>query len=407
MSFEKVNFKNKNNQQLEGRLELPANRHPHNYVIFAHCFTGNKNFSAVIDISRALISEGFAVLRFDFTGLGDSEGDFGETDFSHNIDDLVCAADFLSENYKSPAMIIGHSFGGIAGIYASDRIKSIKAVATIGSPADPDHIKHLLKNDLEEIQKNGKAVVNVGGRDFTIKESFLNDLDKKAYDSILEELHKPILILHSPQDKIVSIENAEKLYMAARHPKSFISLDGANHLLTDEKDAKYVGKVCASWALRYLEVSEEGDLVSKHEVMASLDKADGFTTKMKLGNHYMTADEPKDFGGNDFGPNPYEYVSAGLSACTAMTIQLYAKRKKWALQNVEVHTNYQKEHAPDCENCEDETAKIDTFQRMIRLKGDLDQDQREKLLEIANKCPVHKTLSAKIQIKTSLTEGHK
>lgn len=405
MSFEKVFFKNKNNQKLEGRLELPANRRPHNYVIFAHFFTGHKNFSSVIDISRALIAEGFAVLRFDFTGLGDSEGTFEDTNFSHNIDDLIAAADYLKENHQAPSLIIGHSLGGTAAIYASDKIPSIQAVATIGSPVDPDHIKKLIKNDLEEIQKTGKATVNIGGRDFTLKASFLTDLDKKAYDEILQELRKPLLIFHSPQDKIVPIYQAELLYNVARHPKSFVSLDGADHLLTDEKDANYVGKVCASWALRYLDVPEMDDLDTDHQVVASLDQADGFTTKMKLGKHYLTADEPEKFGGNNYGPNPYEFVSGGLSACTAMTIQMYAKRKKWEVENVEVHTTYKKEHATDCENCEEQSAKIDTFYRAIKLTGDLDEKQTNKLLEIADKCPVHRSLSSEIKIITKLDEG--
>ncbi len=402
MSFEKVVFLNKNNQELEGRLELPANRLPHNYVIFAHCFTGNKNFSAVVDISRALIAEGFAVLRFDFTGLGDSEGQFENTDFSHNIDDLVAASDFLSENYKPPTMLIGHSLGGTAAIYAAERLENIRALATIGSPAEPDHIKHLLRNDLEEIQESGKALVNVGGRNFTIKKSFLDDLENKNYEEILQELQKPILIFHSPQDEIVSISNAEKLYKIAHHPKGFISLDGADHLLTNEKDAIYVGKVCASWAMRYLEIPHEEKLQSKHEVMASLNQTDGFTTKMKLGKHYMTADEPKSFNGNDFGPNPYELLSAGLAACTAMTLQLYAKRKKWELETVEVHINYGREHTLDCKECSEESAKIDTFGLFIKLEGNLDETQQQKLLNIAKKCPVHKTLISKTQIKTTL-----
>lgn len=404
MNFINVSFRNKNNQKLIGRLELPANRHPHNFVIFAHCFTGNKNFSAVIDISRALSAQGYGVLRFDFTGLGQSEGEFADTNFSHNIDDLVAAADFLSENYHPPTLLVGHSFGGTASLYASDKIKSVKAVAVIGSPADPDHVKHLLKNDLEEIQQTGKAIVNVGGRDFTIKKSFLDDLDNKAYDEVVQELKKPLLIFHSPQDKIVHIDSAENLYKAARHPKSFISLDGADHLLTKEEDAKYVGNVCASWALRYLKIQDEDHLQSKHEVVASLDRNDGFTTKMKLGDHYLTADEPKDFGGNNFGPNPYELVSGGLSACTAMTLQLYSKRKKWNLENVEVHTNYSKEHAADCENCEKASSYVEIFDRSIKLEGDLTEEQRIKLMEIANKCPVHKTLASTVEIKSRLVE---
>lgn len=400
MGYKKVTFKNKNNEELYGKLELPANQQPHNYVIFAHCFTGSKDFLASVDITRALSAEGYGVLRFDFTGLGESEGEFSETTFSHNIDDLVAAANFLSEIYLAPTLLIGHSFGGIAAIYASSKIKSIRAVATISSPSDPAHVKHLFKSNLQEIRASGKAIVNVGGRDFTIKKSFLDDLNKEKYDDFLQELKKPILIMHSPQDSIVNIKNAEELYVAAKHPKSFVSLDGANHLLTEEKDATYAGKICATWAKRYLKSEDVEDLKSKHQVMASLEQSDGFTTKMKLGNHYVTADEPKNFGGKDFGPNPYELVSAGLSACTAMTLQMYAKRKKWDLEKVEVHTNYHKEHAPDCEKCEDKNTKIDTFDRGIKLQGKLDEKQKERLLQIAEKCPVHKTLASQARINT-------
>ncbi|WP_422860297.1 alpha/beta fold hydrolase [Flagellimonas sp. S174] len=406
MSLQKLTFGNKEGQQLVGRLEMPADRHPHNYAIFAHCFTCTKNLMAVKNISKALSSNGFAVLRFDFTGLGESEGDFADTNFSGNVNDLVAAADFLAENYEAPTLIIGHSLGGAASIFAAAEIKSIKAVATVGAPSNPVHVKHLFKSGLEEIVATGEAVVNLSGRDFKIKKQFVDDLETKSLPETAKGLRKPLLIMHSPQDDTVGIKNAEEIYTAAHHPKSFVSLDGADHLLFNKEDSLYVGEVISGWAKRYLPIQERLDssLRTKHQVMASLDATDGFTTPMKVGNHYMLADEPESFGGNDFGPSPYEYVSAGLSACTVMTVQMYAKRKGWPLENIEVHTSYGKTHAEDCEHCEEESAKIDTFHREIKLTGDLDEKQKTRILQIADKCPVHRTLHSETQVITKLIQ---
>ncbi|MEM9361791.1 MAG: bifunctional alpha/beta hydrolase/OsmC family protein [Bacteroidota bacterium] len=404
MSLQKVSFSNKEGQHLVGRLELPADQHPHNFAIFAHCFTCTKNLLAVKNISKALTSNGFAVLRFDFTGLGESEGDFADTNFSGNVDDLVAAADFLTENYTAPTLLIGHSLGGAAVIFAASDIESIKAVATVGAPSNPVHVKHLFKSGLQEIVATGEAVVNLSGRDFKIKKQFVDDLETKSLPDTAKALRKPILIMHSPQDDTVGIKNAEEIYRAAHHPKSFVSLDGADHLLFKKEDSLYVGEVISGWAKRYLPAKERVDssLRTKHQVMASLGATDGFTTQMKVGNHYMLADEPESFGGNDFGPSPYEYVSAGLSACTVMTVQMYTKRKGWPLENIEVHTSYSKSHAEDCENCEMDSAKIDTFHREITLTGDLDEKQIARILQIADKCPVHKTLHSETQIITKL-----
>lgn len=403
MNPTKVSFTNKDGQTLNGRLELPIDQHPHNMVLFAHCFTCSKNLSAIKNISKGLTANGFGVLRFDFTGLGESEGDFADTNFSGNVDDLIAAAEFLEEEYQAPGLLIGHSLGGAAVIYAAAELNTVRAVATIGAPADPGHVKHLLKSSIEEIRSNGKAVVNISGRDFTVKKQFLDDLEKNSLSGTLKRLNKSILIMHSPQDNIVEIKNAEKLYHNARHPKSFISLDGADHLLSRKEDSLYVGKTIASWAERYLKVPEPSELKTSHQVVASLDYDEGFTTQLKVGKHNLIADEPEGFGGNDYGPSPYEYVSAGLSACTAMTLQMYAKRKKWDLQNVKVHTSYGKVHAEDCAECESDNARIDTFERQIELQGLLDAKQKKRLLEIADKCPVHRTLEAHSHIKTTLT----
>ncbi len=402
MNLQKITFQNKEGETIVGRLEMPADRHPHNYAIFAHCFTCNKNLLAVKNISRALTANGFAVLRFDFTGLGESEGDFENTNFSGNVSDLVAAAHYLEKTYDAPTLLVGHSLGGTAALFAAAEITSIKAVATIGAPSNPIHVKHLFKSTIPEIKASGKAVVNLSGRDFTIKKQFLDDLEHKSLAVVVKNMRKPILILHSPQDETVDIKNAEEIYIAAHHPKSFVSLDGADHLLMKKEDSSYAGQLIAGWSKRYLPVPKEGDLKTEHNVVASLDADDGFTTAMKVGNHFMTADEPISFGGNDYGPSPYELVSAGLSACTAMTIQMYAKRKEWHLDNVQVHTSYSKSHAQDCKNCETDNAKLDTFKREIIISGSLDDKQKSRILQIADKCPVHKTLHSTVQIITEL-----
>jgi len=402
MNIQKVTFLNRENQELKGRLELPLNQKPHNFAIFAHCFTCNKNLSAVKNINRALTANGFGVLRFDFTGLGESDGDFENTNFSGNVEDLVNAANFLTENFTAPTVIIGHSLGGAAAIFAAAKINSIKAVATIGTPSNPKHVQNLLRSNIDEIKANGKAVVDLGGREFTIKKQFLDDLEAQSLPEIAKNLDKALLIIHSPQDTTVEIKNAEEIYMAAKHPKSFVSIDGADHLLLKKEDSLYVGNLIANWTKRYINIPTTENLKTVHQVIASLNAADGFSTQMKVGNHYMMADEPTSFGGNDYGPSPYELVSAGLSACTAMTIQMYAKRKNWHVENVEVHTSYDKIHADDCNNCESTSSKIDTFLREIKLTGNLDSKQLERILKIADKCPVHKTFHNTINVVTKI-----
>ena len=404
MNYKKVTFKNKEGIALTGHLELPLNMEPHTFVLFAHCFTCNKDFFAVRNIANALSKNGYGVLRFDFTGLGESEGEFAESNFSGNVEDLLSAAKFLEKEHHAPSLLIGHSLGGAAVIFAAENLPSVKAVATIGAPSSQSHVTHLLEDELSEIQKNGKATVNLGGRKFTIKEQFLDDLKSRDLKTVVKDLEKAILVMHSPQDKVVEIKNAEELYIAARHPKSFVSLDGADHLLTKTSDSEYAGEVIAAWASRYLEIPAEKELFTAHEVVANLGK-EGFTTQMRAGRHFFIADEPVKAGGKDFGPSPYDYLSAALAACTSMTIQMYVKRKKWPLENVETHVNHHKSHAEDCDQCERNTAKIDVFERIINLEGNLDEEQTQRVLEIADKCPVHRTLSNKVKITTQMKEA--
>ncbi len=403
MSFEKVSFSNSQGEQLSARLEFPSGQEAHNYAVFAHCFTCDKNLTAVKNIARALNNKGIAVLRFDFTGLGESEGEFEETNFSSNVADLVCAADFLEENYKAPSLLIGHSLGGAAVIFAASKILSIKAIATIGAPSSPAHVQHLFKSSVEEINETGEARVVIAGRSFTIKRDFLEDIESKPMGDILKNLRIPILVMHSPQDNIVGIKNAKEIYSHAHHPKSFVSLDQADHLLSKKEDSVYVGKIIASWSERYLDIPKKEIVKTSHQVAASIGN-DTYTTEIIAGNHLILADEPKEFGGNDFGPSPYGYLASALGACTAMTLRMYANRKKWNLEKVIVHVDHGKDHAPDSDKASTFGRKIDVFKREIELFGNLDEEQKARLLEIADKCPVHKTLESSSIIETKLIQ---
>ena len=403
MRFVNIQFENRNGQHLAARLELPIDTEPHNFAIFAHCFTCSKNFSAVKNISHALSRKGFAVLRFDFTGLGNSEGEFSETNFSSNIEDLLDAAEYLKRNHKSPTLLVGHSLGGAAVYFAAQELESVRAIASIGAPSEPEHVRHLVKGKEEEIIQAGSAQVNIGDREFKIQKHFLDDLESNKLKKTLTDLRKSILVMHSPQDEIVEIENARHLYDAAHHPKSFISLDGADHLLSESDDSFYTGEVIASWASRYLSTKRREKITTQHDVAGRIGRQK-YTTDLQIGPHNLIADEPKDVGGQDFGPNPYELVSAGLAACTAMTLRMYADQKGWPLDGLTVHVNHGKRHAEDSGSIESGAKKIDHFDRYIRLEGDLDEKQRQRLLEIANKCPVHKTLHEEVIVNTKLDQ---
>jgi putative redox protein len=400
----KLTFENSEGQPLAGMLDLPADRHPHSFALFAHCFTCTKNLGAVRNISRALGQQGIATLRFDFTGLGDSEGEFADTNFSSNVADLVQAARFLEEQYEAPKLLVGHSLGGAAVICAAGLLPQVEAVVTIGAPYSPDHVEHLIQSGKEEIESKGEATVYIGGRPFQVKKQFLEDIQGHSMDENLQKLDRALLILHSPQDRIVEIDNAARLYHAARHPKSFITLDGADHLLSRKEDSHYVGEIVGSWVKRYLPFPEEEKLRVKRTVAVRLDDED-YTTDVRIRNHSLTADEPSSVGGNDFGPTPYELLSASLGACTAMTLKMYAKRKGWDLKEVRVHLDHQKDHASDLSECEATERKIDFFHRLIELEGDLDEAQKKRLLEMADRCPVHRTLHNPVRVVTELAEA--
>ncbi|OEK02626.1 osmotically inducible protein C [Roseivirga sp. 4D4] len=400
----KLEFPNADGQMLSARLEMPVDKKPKAYALFAHCFTCSKNLMAVTNISRALTSRGIAVLRFDFTGLGDSEGEFADTNFSSNVQDLIVAAEYLKSEYEAPKLIVGHSLGGAAVLIAAHKLPYITAVATVGAPADPPHVKHLFEGALDEIETAGKAKVSLGGRPFTIKKQFIDDLQEYEQSQVIKELDRPLLILHSPQDDTVDIKNAEKIYLAAHHPKSYISLDGADHLLTRKEDASYVGEVIASWATRYLPKPDEDGLTTDHQVVVRNEKERGLLTEILANGHYMIADEPKDVGGTDLAGTPYDLLVASLGACTAMTIRLYANHKGLDLEEVKVHLTREKRHAADAESL-DEKSKMEFIDRELELTGNLTEEQRNRIVEIADRCPVHKTLTQGLIVNTKLKQA--
>lgn len=410
MAASKIYFNNDAGHALSGRLELPENGIAHHFAVFAHCFTCSKNLLASRAISKALTASGFGVLSFDFTGLGDSEGDFEHTNFSGNVDDIIVAINYLTTNHKAPGLLVGHSLGGAAVIHAAAKAPSIQAIATIGAPSDTIHVQHLFKEELTTILEKGEANVTLSGRDFKITSQFVQDLNEQKITETLNKLRKPLLILHAPQDTTVSINHAEKLYKAAMHPKSFVSLDGADHLLMNKQDAHYVANMIAAWASRYIPapIEKEEDTTQKsiktpiNGALATLTNDYVFKTDLQTGNHHFIADEPLDYGGTNLGPTPYDFLSSGLAACTVMTVQMYTRRKQWDLKKITCHVHYDKQHAIDCELCEENAPKIDTFTRTISFEGNLDDLQIARMLQIADKCPVHKTLHSETQIITKL-----
>jgi len=404
MKNNKLQITNQKGHKLQAYLELPANQHPNEFAIFAHCFSCSSTLNAVKNITRALTSFGFGVLRFDFTGLGRSEGKFADSHFSANVDDLLAVNAYLKEHYNTPSLLIGHSLGGAAVIVAASKLENIKAVATIGAPATVDHVTQHFSHQLNEIGSKGDIEVNIGGRPFKINKEFVEDFDKTNLPLITENLRKPILILHSPIDTIVGIDNAQRLYHSAKHPKSFISLNQADHLLTDVLDSRYVGNVIGAWVQRYFQEKDNEMLDTQGEqLVGHLNLLeDNFTTQIQTKKHTMIADEPETVNGDDFGPSPYEYLNAGLAACTAMTLKLYAQRKKWDLQEVFVYLTHSKKHSDELEVNLEKPGYLDHIDKKLKFIGSLDEKQKNRLKEIASKCPVHKTLQNEVIVDTEI-----
>ncbi len=400
----KVQFENDEGRQLSGTLDMPKTPVAA-YALFAHCFTCTHNLKSATNISRSLTEAGIAVLRFDFTGLGRSEGEFADTNFSSNVADLLAAVRFLEDEYAAPSILLGHSLGGTAVLQAAARVPSAVAVATIGSPADPAHVQHLFGDARAELESSGQADVNIGGRPFTVKKQFLVDLEQHDLYASVGKLRKALLIMHAPLDEIVEIDNAATLYAAAKHPKSFASLDRADHLLSNNADSLYAGRLLAAWASRYLPEQDIRDdtLSAEHGSVVAKTWSDGFYTEVAAGDHALIADEPATVGGSNRGPSPYELLSAALATCTTMTLKMYAGFKNIDLDAVTVKVIHKKLHAEACADCDSEEGKIDEFRRELTIEGDVDEAQRQRMLEIADRCPVHQTLHGEVKVRTTLT----
>jgi len=392
--------------RLDARLDLPSGK-PRAHALFAHCFTCGKDVFAASRIAAGLTRHGIAVLRFDFTGLGMSDGEFANTTFSSNVADLVAAANWLREEHAAPGILIGHSLGGAAVLAAAEAVPEAAAVCTIAAPAEPAHVRRHLRVSADEIEREGRGEVRLAGRPFTITRQFLDDIEEHRLEGRIRALGKALLVFHGPRDEVVGIDNATKIFAAARHPKSFISLDDADHLLTKREDAIYVADVIAAWAGRYIAPVEAEALPEQTAPAGSVVVAEAgegeFAQAISVGGrHSLRADEPLDFGGTDSGPSPYDFLLAGLGACTTMTMRMYASRKNLPLVRASVTLRHDKIHAKDCEECETKVGKIDRIAREITLEGDLDDETRAKLLEIADKCPVHRTLHGEILVETTL-----
>jgi putative redox protein len=407
MPTERFQFTGEGGHQLAAALELPDGE-PAAYALFAHCFTCGKDTLAAKRISVALAATGIAVLRFDFTGLGSSEGDFANSTFTSNVADLVRAADHLRQLRTAPSILIGHSLGGAAILAAAGRIPEAKAVVTIAAPSDPAHVTGLFSEHLDSIRAQGEVEVSLAGRPFRIKREFLDDIAEQELMKDITGLHKALLVMQSPVDDTVGIDNATKIFVAARHPKSFVSLDHADHLLTKPADALYAADVIAAWASRYIDTAKPAkamDLAEEpRKVVVQETRKSKFNQLITVGPHHLVADEPVAAGGEDAGPGPYDFLLAGLGACTSMTMRLYADRKSLPLDRVTVTLKHSKIYAKDCAECETRDGMLDQIERDIAIDGALDAEQRKKLMEIADKCPVHRTLTSEIRIVTKAVD---
>ena len=406
MGMERISFPGHSGGKLAARLDIPDGPHL-GTALMAHCFTCSKDIPASRRIAGRLAAMGIAVLRFDFTGLGHSEGEFENTTFSSNVDDLVAAAGYLADRGMAPSMLVGHSLGGAAVLKAAGQIPSVKAVVTIGAPFDPEHVTHNFGDALDSIKTDGSAEVQLGGRPFTIKQDFVEDVAATALAPAIGSLKRALLVMHAPLDNVVGIENATEIFLAAKHPKSFVTLDDADHLVTNPQDAEYAAEVIAAWAGRYMDLEVPAPPPGAPEGVVRVSEADpaGFLQDVNSGPyHHTVADEPLAYGGTNKGMSPYGFLASGLGACTSMTVRMYARRKGWPLAHVSVDVTHDKVHAQDAEAVHGTELKIDQFTRVVHLVGDLTTEQRQRLLEIADKCPVHRTLERGAKVVTSLDD---
>ena len=403
MHSQNIEFSNAAGDPLSGVLEVPDGE-ASAWAIFAHCFTCSKKSLAASRVARGLAERGIGVLRFDFTGLGESGGDFSASGFSSDVADLAAAADWMAASGRTVSLMIGHSLGGAATVVAASALDNVKAVVTIGAPSNAGHVIEQFRESVPEIEAEGRAQVNLGGRPFTLSRTFLEEIGKTTVIDAVKQMRKPFLILHAPGDDVVGIDNATDLFMAAKHPKSFVSLDRADHLLSGRSDSEFVIDVISGWSAQYtgtVAQAQETEPQQNKVVVRETGENGPYQNEILIGGRKFYSDEPKSLGGADTGPDPYAWVTAGLGACTSITMRMYANRKKWPVDRLSVRLEHEKKHAEDCVDCGPRD-RIDVFTRYIEIEGNLDEDQRARMLEIADKCPVHRTLENGAKVETHL-----
>jgi uncharacterized OsmC-like protein/alpha/beta superfamily hydrolase len=396
----KITFPGATGGMLAARLDLPAK--PRAFALFAHCFTCGKDIFAAARIAEGLTTRNIAVLRFDFTGIGSSEGEFANTNFSSNVRDLLAAASYLRQSHAAPSLLIGHSLGGAAMLAAAPHLPEVAGVVTIGAPSSAAHVTRNFAADVAEINEKGTAEVTLSGRTFTITKQFLDDIAGQNFIDGLANMKKALLVCHAPRDEYVGIENATAIFTAARHPKSFLSLDTADHLVRKREDAIYLADVIAAWASRYLPATEEAAALPPGVVDVRETRTGPLAQQVRAGRHVLMAGEPIAVGGDDAGPGPYDYLLAALGACTSMTMRLYAERKGITAQRFSVRLSHRRIHAEDCADCETKEGNIGEITRDIMIEGDVSEAARARLMEIADRCPVHETLTHEIKIRSRL-----
>ena len=399
MPTKRLALTNSRGQELSARLELPIHGRAASIAVVAHCFTCSKDLKGLRAIARSMTHVGIGVLRFDFTGLGESGGQFSETTLSSDVDDIVEVAHQVEEQYAPVELLVGHSLGGAAAVLAAEQMDDVRAVTTIGAPSEPVHVKEHFGDSVERILDEGEAIVDIGGREFAVQRKFIEDLQTTHLSDALRDLKRPLLVMHAPRDEIVGVDHARKIFQAARHPKSFISLDEADHLLSDLDHADYVGHLIASWARRYVTTQSVDDWRSDAGSGQNMARTEGgMRTEVVANGFPLIADEPTEHGGTDTGPKPHDYLSAGLASCMTMTLRLYADRKEWPLDAAVAHVDHRQLE-------DDDGDRLDRFACRIELEGDLDDDQRQRMLEIAGRCPVHRTLESNIEVTTELVDA--
>lgn len=400
MADRKYDFVATAGHKLAGTISMPVGK-PRATAIFAHCFTCTRASLAATRISRALADRGIAVLRFDFTGLGESEGDFAQAGFARSVDDLLAAANFLGETIAPPALLIGHSLGGAAALVAASRMDSLKALVTLGAPSDAVNILKSIKGDLAAIERDGEGDVTIAGRPFRIRAAFLAEAREASVVKAVAALRIPVLFAHAPHDAIVSIDHAAILFQAAKHPKSFLSLENADHLLTQPADSAWAADIISAWTARHLPIalSETLDVDTSVRVVSAQP---GFAVEVTARQHRWRADEPPAIGGSDTGPTPYDLLLGALGACTAMTMRMVATRENINVDSIAIALGHDRNHARDCDHCSEPSARIEAIQRRIKIVGEMSEAQRQRLTDVASKCPVHRTLTGTVHIHDTI-----